>query len=268
MCGFLAYFVFWLRAGLEKTGWLGGALAIPFLLFAPYLAPLVLRQKPSSTGQTEEALDTLSQSALSAPKEWLQQLGLYGSVLAAVPWHPPAGNDLVDPVVRDRSAGLRGSSRDVDHLVDDFLALKPPRLVITGEPGSGKTSLAVAIAQKVAERRRDQGGGAVPLPVLFPLAEWSPRAWQGWRWKLVRYRGGGSLERWMVATLHRRCPALRSVAQFGNNAAEQLIRSGRILPVFDGLDEIPSPDRVAALSALNRADSKSCDHQSVQVVAV
>ncbi|WP_217144170.1 NACHT domain-containing protein [Streptomyces sp. AC627_RSS907] len=250
VCGYAGAFWYLWNHGLEETGWLAGVIAALLLPFVIYLPSLVIRQQGSSATQVSEALDALSHSVAEAPQLWMEQLGLHIQELAAVPWGRPPGTVLVDANVRASGSGLRGNSRDIDTLVGDFLALKPPRLVITGEAGSGKSCLAIRIAQAIVERRRDPAHADLPLPVIFPLAEWSPKAWDGWHWKWRPHRGRNSLERWMVSLIHQQCPDLRGFARFGPNAAELLIRNGKILPVFDGLDEIPQPARVAALSAL------------------
>ncbi|WP_328401685.1 hypothetical protein [Nocardia sp. NBC_00403] len=59
-------------------------------------------------------------------------------------------------------------------LTTHFLALERRRLAILGEPGAGKSTLAVQILlQLLAVRKPDE-----PVPVVLTLARWSARSHQ------------------------------------------------------------------------------------------
>jgi hypothetical protein len=84
-----------------------------------------------------------------------------------------------------------------------------------------------------------------PVPVLFSLASWDPRR--------------QDLYAWMADQLTRdhrglRAPAPDDLEQSSNaTLAHALLGSRLILPVLDGLDELPEALRYQALSAINRA---------------
>ncbi|BEL05675.1 hypothetical protein Q0Z83_038660 [Actinoplanes sichuanensis] len=106
------------------------------------------------------------------------------------------------------------------------------RLVIVGEPGSGKTVTSVRLILWLLDPARDYSG---PVPVRFNLAAWDTSR---------------PISRFFVDTLARdhRVPVPR---------AEELVEQGRILPVLDGLDEMDldgdEPVRaIAATDWLNR----------------
>lgn len=104
-------------------------------------------------------------------------------------------------------------------------AVPSRRLVVLGEPGSGKTVLAVGfVLDRIARR---QPGDRVP--VLFPLAGWQAEQ--------------ESLREWMASHL--------AVTHPGAPWAPKLLRAGLVLPVFDGLDEMPEASWAAALRRLN-----------------
>jgi hypothetical protein len=129
---------------------------------------------------------------------------------------------------------LAGGDND---LADVFQSVPTRRLLVLGEPGAGKTIL---LARGVLEllKRRQPGE---PVPVLLPMASWNPadEDFRGWaaRW-LATARTG--LARWAGA---------------GDRVslARALLDRGLILPVLDGLDEIPDGLRGLAIVGINTA---------------
>ncbi|WP_228991110.1 NACHT domain-containing protein [Streptomyces sp. DH8] len=120
-----------------------------------------------------------------------------------------------------RSAHARSATRPLvpngtlDGLVVDYRAVRPRRLVITGEPGAGKSVLARAF---VAEFNRSRAE-AEPVPVLLPLGDWG-------RQELFHD--------WVVRHLVRDYGCTRA-------HAAQVMDLGLVLPVLDGLDELDEP---------------------------
>ncbi|MFB8240356.1 NACHT domain-containing protein [Kitasatospora purpeofusca] len=130
----------------------------------------------------------------------------------------------------ERPLDLAGRFDDVAEL---FERLPTGRLVVLGGPGAGKSALVLRLAGRLLADRAP--GTAVP--VLFPLASWDPRRQQGlWHWAAARIAaehtdlGPSTTERHAIAL--------------------ELIRTGRILPVLDGFDELPRPAQPEALARL------------------
>ncbi|WP_327044061.1 hypothetical protein OG320_20060 [Microbispora sp. NBC_01189] len=92
-----------------------------------------------------------------------------------------------------------------------------------GGPGAGKTTLAIQLLLELTGKGRDP---ADPVPVLLSLSSWDPAA--------------EDLHSWLNRSLERDYEALGS-AEFGSGVALELVRDGHILPVMDGLDELPPP---------------------------
>ncbi|NUW32008.1 NACHT domain-containing protein [Nonomuraea sp. SMC257] len=144
-------------------------------------------------------------------------------------------------ITAGRDPGFTGRSDDVAALALAFRGLTRRRLVITGGPGTGKTTLAVQLLlQLLATRRSDLAGAAgeiVPVPVLLPVSGWDvdvhPR-----------------LQDWLAVRLLRDHPAL-AAPQLGPGSAAALAEGGHVLPVLDGLDEIPEHAAARLIDALN-----------------
>lgn len=112
------------------------------------------------------------------------------------------------------------------------------RLLVLGEPGSGKSVLLTHLLQQIAHDRDSAQGRLVP--VLFALSSWNPRDQE--------------LTDWMARCLERDYPALRHPAAIHATAtrAQILLERGQILPLLDGFDELPTEHHPAALNAINR----------------
>ncbi|WP_033262395.1 BTAD domain-containing putative transcriptional regulator [Amycolatopsis vancoresmycina] len=123
---------------------------------------------------------------------------------------------------------------DLDDIAGAFAALPLPQLVVLGEPGSGKSVLALVLT---LELLRVRAPGA-PVPVLLSLASWDPRR--------------EHLDRWLAGRLAENHPALLNPREYGRDAPTRLVLGGHVLPVLDGLDELPPDLRVAALDALDQ----------------
>ncbi|WP_405568591.1 NACHT domain-containing protein [Streptomyces phaeochromogenes] len=126
----------------------------------------------------------------------------------------------------------RDGDQRLDRIVETFRALPSGRLVVLGEPGAGKTVLAVRFVLG-ALAAREPGG---PVPVLFPLAGWDP--------------GSVGLRDWLAERLAAEYPPLAAVAG-QRTMARELLDAGLLLPVLDGFDELPESAHEMALRRLN-----------------
>jgi hypothetical protein len=157
---------------------------------------------------------------------------------------PPPPPDKPIPVmdswasIRDqRGAGplvLDGAFKDIAAVfATDGL---PQRMVILGEPGSGKSM----IAQWLTVHLLESHPGMNLVPVFLSLATWDPDE---------------PLEEWAAAEMAQTYPSLSNAVQATGNAertlAYQLITGKRVLMVLDGLDEMATGNQCSALRRLS-----------------
>jgi DNA-binding SARP family transcriptional activator len=126
-------------------------------------------------------------------------------------------------------------SGDLADVVAKFRQVPTRQLVVLGEPGAGKTVLAILLTLGLLA---DAPPGE-PVPVLLPLASWNPRQ--------------EHLHGWLARKLVEEYPGLANTAAYGKDAALRLVLEGRIIPVLDGLDETPPGFHAAAIDALDQA---------------
>jgi hypothetical protein len=100
-------------------------------------------------------------------------------------------------------------------------------MVIIGEPGGGKTAAAILLLLEICKARTPNSR----VPVFLQLA--------AWRADKV------SLNDWIAEQLTTTYGAPSKIATL-------LVEEDRILPLLDGLDEVPEPGRREAITALRR----------------
>ncbi|MFE0042674.1 CHAT domain-containing protein [Streptomyces albireticuli] len=157
-------------------------------------------------------------------------------------------SDLALPVVWSPVAGFPSSfsgsgaegeppvfrSNESDDLAAVFRRMDAPRLVVVGPPGSGKSTFVQLLSLALLRNREAEDGG--PVPVLLPLASFDPARM--------------TLRDWLcdgIATAH---PGPSRSRAHGLLAARALLDGGQVLPVLDGLDELPLHARISAFHAL------------------
>ncbi|MFD2415241.1 NACHT domain-containing protein [Amycolatopsis pigmentata] len=126
-----------------------------------------------------------------------------------------------------------GRSDDVSGLADAFRDLPHGRLVLLGEAGAGKTTLAMVLVLELLARWTPDD----PVPVLLSMESWEP--------------GRMHFRTWLAARLTADYPHL--AATYGRDVASRLVRERRVLPVLDGFDEMPARARESVLPLLNKA---------------
>lgn len=241
------------RVGLDEADKLasviGSFVAMAGLAVAVYglISGLELRRRSAESERStardvpaplDQAVDEL---ALAVRQQWGNEAamrGLHQPSPLRVRWsstgRPVAASPaavLGEGVVGGRPVRLRLRG-DVSEAAAMFLRLPKRQLVVLGEPGAGKTVLAILFTLDLIERRG-------PVPVLLPASSWNPQA--------------EHLHGWIARRLAHDFPGLRSAGAYRSDTVARLIEDGRVLPVIDGLDEMPAALHTLALQAIDHA---------------
>jgi hypothetical protein len=214
------------------TGHLGDAANIAQLLslavdLGVLVVSLVRRHPvPATSAELAEATDLLAEQVAT---QWRAELGWRGL------FDPEPIRTVWFPTGSDRQAA--GSTTNVAAIADLFL-VPGRRLVLVGEPGMGKTTLAALLLLELVERRPVGG----PVPLLLSISDWNPAT--------LRF------DAWLARRLAEDYPALRA-RQLGTDTPRQLVNRRLVLPVLDGVDEAPEAVRRLILAGLNRYLAKS-----------
>jgi hypothetical protein len=207
------------------------------------LEPSVGSQRKVSLSDSDRRLDFAARRLTEAlRRDWNHEMAmrkLHSTppliVRWAIPDSPIAVHSSTDPD-DDGSPGrtvpisTRGT---VGEMAAAFRMLKSQQRMILGEAGSGKTIAAMMLTLSLLNDPKLTE--PVPFPVL--MASWRPDVQR--------------LDDWLANKLTQDFPFLAS--EYGRNAALGLITTGRVMPVLDGLDEIPDAVRSTAIDELDQA---------------
>jgi hypothetical protein len=198
----------------------------------------------------DQAADTL---ARTVKKQWLDELG---HKLTNPHLNVPFGVTADTRKIMDTwtGSGRKGKMASLDgtsaSIADVFMrADVPPRLVVLGDPGSGKSVIAQMLTIELLERReakwpsRKRSVKQRIVPVCFAVAGWNPKE--------------DDLDSWVAAQLADNYPSLAEIIQAGDGTActlaSELVAERRVLVILDGLDEMPRKHQAAALTKLSAA---------------
>ncbi|MEU5363878.1 NACHT domain-containing protein [Streptomyces sp. NPDC005925] len=183
-------------------------------------------------GRRRQAADALAEAVRTQWSAEVRRRRLDDPEPLDVPW------SRVGPPLADRVPGVplpapRAGDQRPARVVAAFRAVPSGRLVVVGEPGAGKSVLALQFVLGVLEARQ----AGAPVPVLLRAADWDPCS--------------SSLRDWLADRLAKDYGSLAAPVDDGRTLAHDLLDAGLILPVIDGFDEIPRGAQQSALRLLN-----------------
>jgi hypothetical protein len=216
--------VIWLRLGVDAAKSLVSALVALLAAVAVPWRWAYRSTRPPSASTPEQVAAAARMLAVEVLRQWRAEARvrrLLDPEPLRVQWQATGGD-----------VTWMGAEH-IDSFVRDFLRPPNRRLVLLGESGTGKTSLAVLLTLAICEQR----GADDPVPV--PL---SPATWDA---------AHERLDDWIQRRLTQDYPALRDTNTYGATALRDLVADRRVLPVLDGLDELPEGRGRDALIAIN-----------------
>ena len=195
-----------------------------FTWLKPKKPPLIVINKEEAGRQRGPFLDVVE-------SQWIDSVlkrSLYHEVLLALNLEDRA--DVIHPPLHWKvqlpDAGPKPLPSTTSIL--DIFNESKGRLLILGEPGSGKTITLLSLAWGLIERARDDK--EAPLPVVLPLASWA--------------REQKPLETWVVDELEDKYGVPRPLGTYWMEQREMVL-------LLDGLDEVEKSARPRCIEAIN-----------------
>lgn len=102
------------------------------------------------------------------------------------------------------------------------------RLLLLGEPGAGKTTELLTLAEKLTQEAEESVGK--PIPMIFELSQWQL---------------GISLDEWMSNQLHKKY-------RISIDVTERWIQKNQLIPLLDGLDELDIQEQEQCINAIDK----------------
>jgi len=162
-----------------------------------------------------------------------------------------ATQERLDLWRRKAESPLSAGQPGVHDLAAFFREVQPQVLVVLGSAESGKSVAALLLTLGLLQSRDKDD--AVPVP--FSLHHWDP---------------GLQFEDWLAQRLQEDHSFLRASREYGPDAAGTLLAKHKVLPILDGLDELPEPGEVNEPGALSAAgiDAPSPGPRSEAIKAI
>jgi len=231
----------------------GIALATLYVCWVTYLDA----RKAKVDNRDATIVDISDQLALAVGEQWTREAQirrLYDPYPLPVAWTPTdaplvdnwqvllAAASSDDWPLRAPEAGWATCPKDLEgeggELAGVLGRVPTGRLVVLGEPGSGKTMLMIRLVLDLIARRTSRD----PVPVLVPVASWDPTKEDLYQWLAVR-----------LAIDYPSLSGPTPIKVGHGTCIEGLLRRHLILPILDGVDEIPDELRPAAIAAINNS---------------
>ncbi|WP_430782503.1 NACHT domain-containing protein [Actinoplanes sp. G11-F43] len=232
--------ILWYVARVGLTASAAAVGVVGLLLAFGALALTVAQQFPAATAPKGPPVTAATELGDDIRRQWLDEAAARSigtDTILPVTWtvESSAVADTDQPEHPWQQVGIGMLNGDfltaAEEIAREYRRVDNGRLVILGQPGAGKTVIAMLLTVGLLPNR--EPSRADPVPVLLSASSWDPVC--------------ETLDDWVV-----RCLAL---SNFNGrpDVPRLLLRERLLLPIVDGLDEIPESSRRAAVHRINHA---------------
>ncbi|MGK5675521.1 NACHT domain-containing protein, partial [Micromonospora sp. URMC 106] len=228
----------WLRYDFEKVNWTWGVIAGVIGVYVVLDQILTNRQAASGAAAVHRraAADELLELVRREPTDEALLRAVDEPYPLPVTWHTAPERLLPSwrAIGRSSDAGPMDLSGRHGTLWSRYRGIPSGRLLVLGPPGSGKSIIALRMARELPPHR----DADAPVPVLLPVGSWDPTA--------------ETFHDWLVDRLARRYTPLAPSHPRRVAVLRDLVETDLVVPVLDGLDEVPEEQVTACLEELNQ----------------
>ncbi|MCC5898696.1 MAG: NACHT domain-containing protein, partial [Phormidium sp. BM_Day4_Bin.17] len=205
------------------------------VLALAYLSPIFAQSQP---GEAESSLRQGVLERVTKEVEDRRQDSLHQ--LDHIPLVGVRESASVPGILRPMQVAIQEKTRLLDESISQlfFQDDVAGQLLILGEPGSGKTTELLGLAQTLCQKA--QADPQAPIPIIFEWSDWRPSAKSS-----AKSIEAASLNRWMVDQLQLKYGLDPKISQ-------DWLHRNRLLPLLDGLDELQNfmTEAIVAINAM------------------
>jgi hypothetical protein len=228
-----SFLLSWPFLGLTKAAATAGIIATLIALLSSALRLTHYAIPPSTPDQLDQAFRALSEEIRTVWEAEARFRGLERPPPARFVWgsaRRPVASSIIESARHIlRHSDMTMTSADyMKLLASEYRKIPEPRVIVTAEAGGGKSAFAVLLTLGLLKNPPNDTSTSrvhARIPILASVGSWDP----------VR----DSLDTWLSHWIRNTYRSLSS-PEYGGTAIDGLISTDRLLPILDGLDELPA----------------------------